>query len=379
MRSRKDIRGFTLIELLVVIAIIAILAAILLPALARAREAARRASCQNNLKQWGLIFKMFSGEQNGKFPAGNQWYTNWMASAAGINAMGHMYDQTPFIQPGQDPPGGEALYPDYWNDPSIMICPSDSRGDVSNVWFENGTGIEDDIAAQIARITGPNGGPQDWASKVIVNVILSFPVSYLYQPFATRTGSQFIDALYARGWNVNAWATPEVAWVTPDQVVERGGPSEWSPGGPVFQGKRAQDLPKEVLDIASPRQWGFRDSDGAPLPSTYNMVKEGVERFFITDINNPAAAAMSQSTLPVMLDAWATDLTNHAMSGTRTGSAVAFFNHAPGGCNVLYMDGHVEFIRYKAKWPVDAPTYNPDLVNLDSQAALVMDMFGGFG
>ncbi len=101
MMYRRDERGFTLIELLVVIAIIAILAAILFPVFARAREKARQASCQSNLKQIALASKMYSSDYDGSFTP----------AAVYTPAPGRTYLFTDILQP-------------YTRNTQIFVCPS---------------------------------------------------------------------------------------------------------------------------------------------------------------------------------------------------------------------------------------------------------------
>ncbi|HPO15519.1 MAG TPA: DUF4190 domain-containing protein [Candidatus Hydrogenedentes bacterium] len=226
------------------IIVVPISLAILLPALARAREAARRSACQGNLKQMGLVYKMFANESKGNY------FPELSSEAGRLMCV------------------SKEIFPDYLTDAGILICPSD------------------------ANLTASE------QSDLVNETMIIDKVSYTYLGYVIMSDDE-----------MEAFAE-------------------------VYKQRVAQKLPfNEDLDAPPGR--------GSMGTNKFYRLREGVERELLNDPNNTSSAAKLLSEIPIM---W--DMITAGQQGA------LFFNHVPGGANVLFMDGHVEFRRYPGEWPV---------------------------
>ena len=219
LKTHRINRAFTLIELLVVIAIIAILASILFPVFARARENARRASCQSNLKQIALGFMQYTQDYDEKMPL---WFADNDGSGASPPVAGTIGAAT------TDTGWAEMLQP-YLKSTQIFQCPSEPSGPVAST--SNSYGYTDYMYNNNLYTAGPTGGGISQSafvspSNTVLNAdatsnwaFSTLGYNYTWAPTTgTSTGPNDYYHRHLDGANVS-FADGHVKWLRPEKIV----------------------------------------------------------------------------------------------------------------------------------------------------------------
>ncbi len=170
--------AFTLIELLVVIAIIAIIAAILFPVFARAREKARQIACLSNMKQLGLAFIQYAGDNDEAFP------NTAHGGDPGKNQTGVWMFYSQYTPMPAFDPAKSSLFP-YIKSKAVFVCPDDAQGQVFGVSY-----------AYNSCLTLPHDAQAVWPGKTQAAVAAPTETLLLAEEGQQNTGGTTNDALF---------------------------------------------------------------------------------------------------------------------------------------------------------------------------------------
>jgi len=191
-------KGFTLIELLVVIAIIALLMAILMPAMSRVRKQARAVACQSTLKQWGVLLFMYVEDNDGLFMKRTDTSGRWI----------------------------DVLYDLYYENDEFRCCPEATRvaypvyppgassytligGNASTAWGKLSETVSDRPGGMWGSY-GING----WVYDTVTDMVYSKPAQHHWKTHNVKGAAQiplFMDCALWVGWPDNGDSVPEVA------------------------------------------------------------------------------------------------------------------------------------------------------------------------
>jgi prepilin-type N-terminal cleavage/methylation domain-containing protein/prepilin-type processing-associated H-X9-DG protein len=205
-------RGFTLIELLMVIAIIAILASILFPVFGRARENARRSSCQSNLKQIGLAFMQYNQDFDETQPFDD------LGSVGGVSWSGiWMYQMQPYIKSYQ-----------------ILRCPSDSNANIPAAFAGNSSYVINNMYNNMGGTTSGAFSSRTGATRLVTLSAFTSPSTTVMT--LDNTGNNECVLAPTTGGGQSGWS-----WEGTTNLTTTGAFRTWSAAGNMGMGERHLD------------------------------------------------------------------------------------------------------------------------------------------